>query len=326
MLSYMYGNFITLTNISKDDLGKIIKYELEPLYVSVHSTKSNTRSIIFGNRNSTAGLDNLKVLDDNGIKTNIQIVLCPGINDGKELTDTLYVLLNDYNNIISIGIVPVGITRFNTDNSLRSCTGEDALNIIGFINDFKAGHRHAKDAEKVYLSDEFYILAQVGFPAYGSYGGFYQIKNGIGKSADFLKQIKDYIEKNSVSGMLCEKNILIVTSEYGKIVIENALKSNMENLSGTCKKNILPVRISEVKNEFFGGNIKTTGLLTGADIIARLNKENTDKYDKVIIPDSIFNEKNLTIDDYSKKDLKKICGKIKIVSEEGLSFIKELSS
>ncbi|MEA2016519.1 MAG: DUF512 domain-containing protein, partial [Actinomycetota bacterium] len=113
LLSYMYGNFITLTNIGKKDLERIVRYRLEPLFVSVHSLDREVREVVFGNKKNMKGIENLKFLDKNGIKTNIQIVLCPGINDGNNMRNTLLNLITGYRNIMSIGIVPVGITKYN---------------------------------------------------------------------------------------------------------------------------------------------------------------------------------------------------------------------
>ena len=326
MLSYMYGNFITLTNISRDDLNKIIKYHLDPLYVSVHSMDNAVRSLIFGSKKSRKGIDNLKILDYNGIETNIQIVLCPGINDGKELSHTLFILLNDFSNIRSIGIVPVGITKFNKDNNLNTCTGKDTSDVIRIIDEIKKTNRKSKEAERIYLSDEFYITAGMKFPAYEHYGDFYQIKNGIGKSTDFLKQVENYIRNNYITDAIYNKNILIVTSEYGKAVIKNALEMIKINLSSMGRSKKLPIKILVIKNEFFGGNVKAAGLLTGSDIISQLKRENIGIYEKIILPDSIFNDNNLTLDNYSKINIKSVDRKVKIISEEGISFIKELTS
>jgi putative radical SAM enzyme (TIGR03279 family) len=325
-LAYMYGNFLTLTNISDDDLDKIIRYKLEPLNVSVHSMDSNVRSMIFGSKNSEKGIDNLKVIDRYGIETNIQIVLCPGINDGKKLINTLYLLLTGYDHIRSIGIVPVGLTKFNTERRLKPCSHKYSECIIRTINEFNIKYRYLKAGRKIYLSDEFYILAGAALPNHTHYGDFYQIKNGIGKSTDFLKQVGDYIEYGSIDYNISKKKILVVTSEYGKIVIENALKLIRKNLSGTTYSYGLTIKVLEVKNNFFGGNIKVSGLLTGRDIISGLKKESLKLYEKIIIPDSIFNKDDLTIDDYSKEDLISIDSRIKIISEEGNSFIKEIAS
>jgi len=328
ILSYTYGNFITLTNITKEDLNKIIKYRLEPLYISVHSLNEDIRAVIFGNRRNMSGLENLGILDRNGIKTNIQIVLCPGINDGEDLKDTLFTLINDFKNILSIGIVPVGITRFNNNNNLRPYTRKSALRIIKNINSFKKDYRSLKKTHNIYLSDEFYILAVVSFPEYGYYGDFYQIENGIGKSAGFLKQVEDYIKYNYNPDKSYEgkKYILVITSEYGEVIINHTLNIILKKLSSIGEKIVSYIKILVVENKFFGGNIKITGLLGGKDIISNLSKEKTEIYEKILIPDSIFNEENLTIDNYARKDIEKISSNIKVISEEGLDFIKEVTS
>ena len=122
------------------------------------------KKIIFGSKKNISGPENLKVLDKNNIKTNIQIVLCPGINDGRDLTDTLFTLTNDFKSILSIGIVPVGITKFNSNCKLKPYTGESALKVIKKVNDFKKNRKFSKKSANIYLSDEFYILAGISFP------------------------------------------------------------------------------------------------------------------------------------------------------------------
>jgi putative radical SAM enzyme (TIGR03279 family) len=326
MLSYMYGNFVTLTNVSDDDLNKIIKYKLDPLNVSVHSMDSTVRSIIFGSKKSKIGVDNLKTLDRNGIETNIQIVLCPGINDGRDLSYTLFLLLSEFDHINSIGIVPVGITKFNTEKELKPCNSKHARNIIRYVNQFKIKNKTLKAEEKIFLSDEFYILAGARLPDYSYYGDFCQIKNGIGKSADFIRQIYDYIVNNDICHRVCQKEILVVTSEYGEYILRNAIKLISNNLNKKCCRKILRINLLVIKNDFFGGNVKVSGLLTGHDIISKLEKAGVNSYEEVIIPDSIFNDNDMTIEGYSRKDLKSVSSKIKIISEEGLSFIKELVS
>lgn len=322
----MYGNFVTLTNASDDDLNKIIKYKLEPLNVSVHSLDSTVRSIIFGSKKSERGIDNLKALDRSGIETNIQIVLCPGINDESYLLNTLFLLLSEFDYIKSIGIVPVGLTKFNTEKRLKTCTSMYSQNTIRSVNKFILRNKTLKAEKKIYLSDEFYILAGAGLPAYSYYGDFCQIKNGIGKSIDFLKQVDDHSGYNNINHDIFSKEILVVTSEYGKIVIGDAVKSIQKNLNRTGCEEVLRINILEIKNNFFGGNVKVSGLLTGSDIIAQLRKEGMKSYEKIIIPDSIFNDDDITIDGYTKDDLKSVSSKIRIISEEGLIFVKELLS
>ena len=133
----MHGNFITLTNISKRDIDKIIRFKVEPLHISVHSFDPQIRSLIFGNKTNIKGLKNLIELDRNRIKTNIQIVLCPGINDGKDLENTLNILINNFKAVKSVGIVPVGITKFCKSSLLMPFTKSGAAELIRFIEEFR---------------------------------------------------------------------------------------------------------------------------------------------------------------------------------------------
>jgi len=330
----MYGNFITLTNIGNKELDKIVKYRLEPLFISVHSLDKNTREILFGTKKSMNGIDNLKFLDENGIKTNIQIVLCPGINDGKDLYRTLLELASDYKNILSIGIVPVGITKYNNNRNLKSYSRESAKEVINGIKKFKKDYGSLKGINNIYLSDEFYVMGEVTFPPYRQYKNFYQIENGVGKSVYFLRQVSDIVKENH--NLYCsiafknkndKKNrILLVTSEYGRDIIKTAIKIIFEELGDCVERRFLDIDIMEVKNNFFGGNIKITGILSGGDIESSLKKRDAGKYLRVLIPDSIFNEDNLSIDNYEKNDFKKMGKNVKIIPEDGLSFIKEIFS
>jgi len=327
--SFVNGNFITLTNIREKDLNKIIKYNLYPLHISLHSFDIKVRNKIFQNKNSISGIKNLKILDNNGIKTNIQIVLCPGINDGKDLEKTLIKLNKNFNNIISIGMVPVGITKYNKCSELKPYNKISASEIINFTNNFNKKY----NSDNIFLSDEFYIIAEKKFPDYNYYKDFFQINNGVGKYIKFLNQIFKFfqVKKKKISINSIDNNndpfkkcILIITSEYGKYVITETLK-----IIGKKEKDFnLPansnLKVIGIKNNFFGGNIKVTGLLSGIDIISNLDKIKITKYSKIIIPDCIFNNDNLTIDNYRKHEIERISNRIKIIPEDGLSFVKEI--
>ena len=324
--SYTHGNFITLTNISGRDLAKIIRFKVEPLHVSLHSFDPEIRNLIFGNKTNIKGLKNLIELDRNCIKTNIQIVLCPGINDGKDLENTLNILINNFKAVNSVGIVPVGITKFCKSSLLKPFNRPGAGGVINFIKRFKDLNAKNKNASKIYLSDEFYLLAEKQLPPLAYYGKLYQIKNGIGKSADFFDQFSKsflkYMRKKPDNGLYMEK-LLIVTSEYGKDIIGHAIKIS-GNLSAFPGKKIAD--ISVVKNDFLGGNVKITGLLSGNDIIKQLNNINLESYDRVLIPECIFNRQGLTIDSLDRESILKYCrGKIFIIPEDGKSLAAQLA-
>lgn len=327
MQSYTSGNFITLTNLKKNEIDKIIKFRLEPLHISVHSFDIKIRNILFGNEKNQKALEYLNDLDRNKIRTNIQIVLCPGINDWRDLENTLLRLTNNFNYIRSIGIVPVGITKYNKKKELKSFNKKKSIELINKLEDFKNKHKKNKKIKKIFLSDEFYILANYCFPVYDSYGRFYQIQNGIGKSANFLNEIEKFLSKPENEKLFLYQavnNILIVTSVYGKKVLRDAVKIIKEKFlnKGLIFRN--KIELLAVKNEFLGGNVKVTGLLSRLDIIFALQNKNLKKYNKVLIPENIFNTWGLTLDNYKKKDIERNDKKIKIICEDGKSFLKEV--
>ncbi len=324
--SYQHGNFITLTNLNSKDIEKIIRYRIEPLHISLHSFDEKIRNKLFGNTYNMRAIDNLINLDKNKIKTNIQIVLCPGINDGKDIRKTISRLISDFKNILSVGIVPVGITKYNKINDLVGFDKKSSLALINSIKNLKSDKKSYRNCKKIFLSDEFYILAGLDFPEYNSYGRFYQIQNGIGKSVDFLKQSVNWFEKSKTTGNHLKRgNILIITSEYGEVVLKkslNLVKDKLKSLEN--RYNVANVKIMAVKNDMLGGNVKVTGLLTGEDIIKSLRKENLEKFYKILIPECIFNSEGVTLDDISRNKMKSFNRKIKIIKEDGFSFIKEV--
>ena len=326
LLSYMYGNFITLTNISENDIEKIIKYRLEPLYVSVHALDPGLRNIIFRNKNHSKGLVNLKRLDKAGIGTNIQIVLVSGLNDGKNLIDTLEGLLKDFKNIISIGIVPAGITRYNKHQTLKPFSISAVNNTIEIVDKFNKDNYGPDGKKTVFLSDEFYIMAGIDLPVYESYGNFNQIENGIGKTIDFLYGIKNSIKAldGNISSFPGQGGkSLMVSSEYGTVALKKAIEIIINNPSTKSPLKMImdSMEILTVCNDFLGGNVKVTGLLAGCDIINNLKKINISKYDSIFIPDCIFNDDGFSIDNLSRDNIMETCNNINLVDEGSQSFI-----
>lgn len=325
--SYTHGNFITLTNLDKKDIEKIIKFKIEPLYISLHSFEPVVRELLF----RTSGIDNgvffFKLLDKNKIRTNIQIVVCPEINDGIDLINTLTTLINDFNRILSIGVVPVGITKYNKCSIVRSISREESEKIINSVKEFKEKNINNKNVKRIFLSDEFYLIAGKDLPSYKEYGNFLQIQNGIGKISNFLYEAASALKKTVKIKELkscSDRNIMVVTSEYGYAAISKAIDIlNNYLLSSNLHFKINP-EVIKVKNHFFGGNVKVTGLLTGTDIMDSLNKINFGIYDNILIPDCIFNYNDLTLDNYSKDDFVYLSNKIKLIPEDGKSLIKNL--
>jgi len=327
----MYGNFVTLTNISRSDTEKIIKYRLEPLYVSVHALDPDLRSIIFRNKDHLKGLVNLKRLDEAKIGTNIQIVLVSGLNDGKNLIDTLEGLVKDFKNIISIGIVPAGITRYNKQQKLEPFSIGGINSTIEIVDKFNKDHYGSDRKKTVFLSDEFYIMAGIDLPVHGSYGNFDQIENGIGKTTDFLYGIKSGIKGLDMSANSFSeqgRKSLMISSEYGTVAIKKAIKIITSDLSVNSPFKMVSdsMEILTICNDFLGGNVKVTGLLAGCDIISSLKKTDTSKYDNIFIPDCIFNDEGFSIDNLSRDNIMETCNNINLVDEDSKSFINCIAS
>jgi putative radical SAM enzyme (TIGR03279 family) len=328
--SYSHGNFITLTNLSENDIKKIIKFKIEPLHVSIHSFNPEIRKILFCGIKDDKAPARFKELDDNKIRTNVQIVLCPGINDGADLVNSLEILINDFKNVLSVGIVPVGITKYSKNSLLRSYRRSSCSGLIDFIEDFKNSYEKNNATGKIFLSDEFYIISGRPLPGYAAYGKFLQIQNGIGKSRDFLNDIFLKLKKTKPGAISLQiqsankRKKLIITSEYGIKVLEQAFNAADDFLAALGLQKPAGYRLMAVKNEFLGGNVKVTGLLSGQDILNCLKKVNSTAYDDILVPGCIFNYNSKTLDDYSPEDILGFCGNIKIVPEDGKSFAESL--
>ncbi len=327
--SFKHGNFITLTNLNNKDIDKIIKYSLSPLYISFHSADLKTRDLIFNNKEQFKAIDYLKKLDENNIVTNLQIVVCPGINDGDDLKNTLN-FINHLRNVHSVGLVPVGITKYNKSEKINGFDRILSNKLIDLIDCIKADY----NSGNVYISDEFYLLAGREIPDFKHYNDFPQIENGIGMLADFKNDFIRFLDKPLIKNIEYkvngkkekkESSILVLTSEYSKNFIESLiqdLKNRVEKLNINLNFNI---SVSEVKNDIFGGNVKVTGLLSFNDFYKHALKiKDINKYDKILISDIIFNKNGITLDDKSKHDFNKISEKIFFVKNNGNSFAKEL--
>lgn len=327
--SFKHGNFITLTNLNESDIEKIIKYNLSPLYISFHSADLKTREIIFNKKEHFRAIDFLEVLDKHNIVTNIQIVVCPGINDGNDLKNTL-LFLNRLSNVHSVGLVPVGITRYNKNKRLRAFDKILSNDLIDLVEDIKFNEK----IKNVYLSDEFYIIAGKDIPGTDYYDDFPQIENGIGLLADFKNDFINILNtamiRNAGAIITVKKTrkktgILVLTSEYSENFIES-LSSEFVNRAVRLNLNLnLNINVMAVKNEIFGGNVKVSGLLSFSDFFRQLTSiKDIDNYDKILISDIIFNKEGITLDDKNKEDFRKISGKISFIKNNGKSFAKEL--
>ena len=264
-LSFLQGNYITMTNLSDKDLKRITDIKLSPVNVSVHCTDGETRKFMLGNKRADRILDQMKALDEAGIIMNCQIVLCPGVNDGKLLDKTL-ADISEFTNVYSTSIVPVGMTKFR--DGLYKLTPFDKEKSIALINQVGAWQKKFKEEKgsvSVYLADEFYIMAEMDFPEYDHYEDFPQLENGVGMARLTIDDFEAGLEA-------CEKSVYKkVTLATGKIS-EKLMKDLVSKVDGVDAK------VEVINNDFFGHSITVSGLITGGDIINQLKEKDLGEY------------------------------------------------
>lgn len=288
-LSFLYGNFLTLTNLQDEDYERIIKSHLSPLYVSVHATDPAIRQAMMNNRKAGEILKNIHRLIENGIRIHTQIVLCPGYNDGPVLEKTFDDLFALYPNIETMAVVPVGLTKNRAHlPKLRLFSSDEAKEVVKQVEMLQTTCRVKTGRSFIYLGDEFYLNAGLPLPPTEQYDGFPQLENGIGLSRNFL----DEWAKTTLDSTyrFKGKSILLPVGEAAFKLIDPLVAAfNAEY--GTCHK-VVPVI-----NHFFGNTINVTGLLTGRDILHALSAFNG--YERVILPGITLNKDYLFLDDMS---------------------------
>ena len=297
--SFLYGNFITLTNLTEKDWRKIIDMNLSPLYVSVHCTDPQLRVKILGSKRAASIHEDLKRLLAAGIEIHTQIVLCPGINDGEILKQSIEELSSYYPTVQSVGIVPVGLTGHRLKlPQLQVVNPEQSRNLIAIINNYQAKYRKVLQTGFVYLADEFFIKAGVAFPDAEYYDDYCQIENGIGLARIFLDEFAR-LEK-SLPEQVDKREVFIITGVSAMMVLETVVK-RLNLIKG------LTVYLLPVENHYFGGNVSVTGLLTGKDILQVM--ENKYQGQDVIIPEIVFKQgDDVLLDNISLEELRQRSG------------------
>lgn len=313
-LSFLQGNFITLTNMKEEDIDRIIKYRIAPVNISIHTTNPDLRVKLLKNKNSGKVLNYLKKFKEAGLEIQGQIVLVPGYNDGKELDRTIRDLTDLYPTLISLAIVPVGLTKYRDQlPDLRVFTKEEAKEVIRQVEGYQQRALKEYGTRLVYLSDEFYITAEEPIPEEYRYEGYPQIENGVGMvrsfREEFLKALPDLSPSDNI-----KKNILLGT---GKLAAP--LMNTIAGELGACFPNS-KFHLAEIKNNFFGETITVSGLLTGRDVIAQLKEISSDV---IMLPKNMMrNYEPVTLDDYRQEELEKALGrKIYFGSWDGYEFV-----
>ncbi len=322
-LSLLYGNFITLTNMNDADIKRIIEERISPLYVSLHTTNPFLRAMMLGRKKPDKTLKYLKALSDAGIEIHIQVVLCPGINDGAGLEKTIKDLAEGYDGVSSVGIVPVGLTGHREGlYPLRSFGKKEIIKLINRAGMWHKRFEKEKGAAWVYLADEFYIAGGRRLPPAEHYGDFPQVENGIGLSRLFIDEAAEGIKNKGKRKAPGKRKIALVTGKLFAGILKDVAKS-ASKITG------LSIEVINVKSKFFGGKVNVTGLLTGSDIISGIKKwlKSNEKPDVIVLPDVILNADGLTLDDHSPKMIEDKLGiKIKVTGSTGNGFVEAMKS
>jgi len=304
-LSFLYGNYTTLSSITKDEMNRIIEQRLSPQYVSIHATDLKTRAYLLGVDEKRADIsENLKRLLENDIEIHAQVVLCPTINDGKQLEKTLRDLAAHYPKVVSTAVVPVALTRYNTDERLTRVTPEFCRRTISEVENLQKEFRANLGATFAFLGDEIYIKGGVSIPSKKHYGNYPQIEDGVGMIRSFLnsfeslfRKVQDSKFRIQDSGFRIQDSLngTILTGEmFAPILSEQIAKLNA--LIGS------KLHVLAVPNTYFGGDVAVAGLLTGKDFLAVKDKI---KGDFVIIPKhTIKSDEPIFLDGMSFDDLK----------------------
>lgn len=288
-LSFLFGNYITLTNMKDEDIDRIIKMHVSPINISVHTTNPELRASMMNNRFAGQKLDYLKRLADANIKLNCQLVLCNGINDGDELKRSLLDLSKLYPAVQTIACVPVGLTKHREGlYPLKVYDKQRASETIDIIEEFSSDFLAKNGTRLAFPADEFFVRADRKIPESDYYEEFNQLENGVGIIAsqreEFLLAIKD-LEPCDIS-----RKITIATGVDAKPYIE----ALVELIKPLCKN--LSCNVVAIKNNFFGETITVAGLVTGRDLIEQLKPLNLG--DQLIIPSCMLrNEQDRFLDD-----------------------------
>lgn len=286
-LSFLVGNYITLTNLSDCDVSRIIDKHISPLYVSVHTTNPELRKRMLNNRFAGDVLKYLKDMADGGIQLHTQIVLCPEWNDGVELDRTLEDLWKLRHSIQSVAVVPVGLTghRENLD-IVQAFTSAQAAEVVDQIEKWQGYFRSEIGTGYVYASDEFYVKSGKPFPSYDSYDDMHQIENGIGLTVQFMTEFDDAFAeamKNSECKEIADSR---VSTRQTVVTGKSAFTILSEMADRVNQQFNMDIQVVAVENRVFGSSVTVAGLVTGSDIIKDIQGKKLGK--RILIPETML--------------------------------------
>ena len=318
-LSFLQGNFVTLTNMSEEDINNIIKYRISPINISVHTTNPELRKTMIKNKFAGNLYSIMERLAEAQIQMNCQIVLCPGYNDKEELERTVSDLTKLYPYVNSAAAVPVGITKHREHlPNLEIFNEKTAGETIDQVDKLQKKYLKELGTRFIFLSDEFYIMANRKLLDYDEYEGFIQFENGVGMISKFEREIKDYLENLSEDHKSKIKKVSIATGHSAYEFMCEMAKCIMEK----CPN--VQIDVYKIINNFFGDTITVSGLVTATDIIDQLKDKNLGE--TLYIPRSMLKaDEEIFLDNITLENLSDIMG-LEVVPclNEGKDFIDKI--
>ena len=313
-LSFLQGNYITLTNMSDHDVERIVQYHLEPINVSIHTTNPELRCKMLHNRFAGDALKKIQTLYEGGITMNGQIVLCKGINDGEELERSIHDMVKWMPNLQSVSVVPVGMTKYREGlYPLEPFQKEDAREVLGIIHKWQDKIYQECGTHFIHAGDEWYLLADMEVPEEERYDGYLQLENGVGMMRLLLNEFEEGFQM--LTGDDRERHASLAT---GKLAYP-FIKRMAERL--TEKYPNLDMHVYCIRNDFFGETITVAGLITGQDLKAQLTGQQLG--DRLLLPVSMFrNEEDVFLDDMTISQLEEALQvRIDVVKSSGQDLI-----
>ena len=317
-LSFLQGNYITLTNMRDREIQRIIHYRMEPMNISVHTTDPELRVRMLGNRRAGEVLRYLDELYEAGISMNGQIVLCKGWNDGEALQRTLNDLLRYAPLMQSVSVVPVGLTKYREGlTKLEPFTPEDARSVIGQIEETQKKALKKCGIHFVHASDEFYITAGLDFPEGKEYDGYPQLYNGVGMARLLLDEARDEVRRLKKDGT--HEKRLFATGAAAAPLLRKVLKMVDEKFPGHDNE------VRMIRNDFFGEHVTVAGLVTGKDLIRQLRGISPDC--TLFLPNAMFRSgEEVFLDDVTRTEVEKALGvRTAVLQGGGASLVRAMA-
>lgn len=316
-LSFLQGNYVTLTNVSDEEISRIIAMHISPINISVHTTNPDLRVKMLKNPNAAKIFDTMKLFAAHGICMNCQIVLCPGYNDKAELDRTIQDMASLYPYVLSCSVVPVGLTKCREGLcDLTPFDEKSSLDTVRQIEKYQKQFRKDFGINLVYASDEFYINAHLEIPKSSEYDGFPQIENGVGLIASMQEEFDEAIKL--VKRKEYNRNVAVATGE----IAYEFINTLADRLMSVC--NGLKITVFPIKNNFFGGGVNVTGLVTGSDILREI--PDASDFDELFISECMLRDgEDIFLDDITLPALSEKLGiKITPTPNDGYAFIENI--